>query len=1155
MMRNRLPREWKLPSNAFRHRLSSQLRTLGCPGIYVEALLGHVELGIQPFGRESFMDPAAFLDETGRCIQTLMEQDGWKPLYGLATAERSTWEPRPLGSWVIPLHAKHIDTIEKLRAANREAVDRFRELAWDDVSKTVLAAISATVPDFFTQTYGRLDKEQARTIRRALTENASSLAEAQITVEIIRATFTRAREERGWKIARMPFFYRGPVEASPFSPTFPCAYETFLRLRALFVDAVNGKSTAMRQLSPEARLVLALILWHGVADWSRLETILAHLHHGRHIRGLGDAIAIPYEIPGQQDAVETVEILRGAVAMAAIPYVSAGQPIVMVKRTLGNQLARCIPSWVTLESGEKLIDILLSAAQIAHLFEHASPLRDVWSGNITSVSAPFARIERLFAPEAIPGTCIDSPSSQTSGEDGTRATSDQRRPSGNVLSEYKGLRPILRIRRGHAKRLPHSKTDLPLSTPDPTVRREILRELRQHSERCKDATSVSGLLTSYAQDLLTAGTFSSSRIELQTVYNYVVGAGCSLVRVHPDADLLTMEAEDLVPLYCDAIDAAPKRYQPFMARYLSYFHGYLVRERDASFVDLRAFGGQLIGLPDVGLVAPREYARARELLTSPAQDESIGSVLACEQAAHVLDLGYATGARSGELVLRECRELVAEPDRPLLHIRANRMTSVKTKRATRVISLDGWLSAEQLDVVHGLAVSNDARMPNHALFPDQEDPMQPVDPDLIARHIGKALRAATGEPRARQYWLRHMAASMEFLSLFADEFLLGALKNNAPDQVPFPFGATASQFAQRIGSHTALSPIHAAAYRARRGHASIGTSLTTYVHTIALIEPKPSREAALTLTHEGFAALIGRSPASVRQVLHRATTSITDPAAVRDVLISASLTSPSTAQQPDAGAIIEMAGTQGLRLTSISRGIECYLRTGNSDEAVRRMKVTARTQKIVLDILRSLPFRPHLRASEVQAKSSASLLEPLPATERPSFLVSPRSINPKLLKRAFNRMRLQGRRQFSVDAELWDLLLTGVDPDRGIYRIRNIRDLELLASKVLDALGIDRNRKDSDVDMGEIVLVVDVETTDAMIDRDLRDHAFLQTYPVIRRNVSKVLAGYLPVALAYRSSGGRDRTMSLLHLAIVWRVWRSLFPPRARSETQDPGVV
>jgi Integrase core domain len=185
--------------------------------------------------------------------------------------------------------------------------------------------ISATVPGFFTQIDGRLSKDQSRSIRRALTEHASSLAEAQVTVEIIRAVFKPAREERGWKIARMPFFYRGPVEASPFSTAFPSAYEIFQRFRSLFVDAVNGKSATMRSLSSEARLVLALLLWHGVADWPRLKIILDHLHRGRPIRGLGDAVAIPYVIPGQEEPVETVEILRGAVAMAAMPHVLAGK--------------------------------------------------------------------------------------------------------------------------------------------------------------------------------------------------------------------------------------------------------------------------------------------------------------------------------------------------------------------------------------------------------------------------------------------------------------------------------------------------------------------------------------------------------------------------------------------------------------------------------------------------------------------------------------------------------------------------------------------------------------------------------------------------------------------------------------------------------------
>ena len=1150
MMRKRLPRGWQLPSNAFRHRLSSQLRTLGCPGVYVEALLGHVELGIQPFGRESFMDPAAFLDETSRCIQALMEQDGWKPLYGLATEKRSSWEPRPLGTWVLHLHANHTNAIEQLRAKYREAIDRFRESAGVDLSEKVRAAISAAVPDFFSKIGGRLDKDQSHAIRHALTASSSSLAEVQVTVETIRSVLKSAREERGWKIARMPFFYRGPVEASPFSPAFPSAYETFLRLRALFVEAVNGKSATMRSLTHEARVALALMLWHGVADWPRLKIILDHLHRGRPIRGLGDAVAIPYEIPGQEKPVETAEVLRGAVAMAVLPHVLAGRPINITRQALGKQLSRCIPSWVTLESGEKLVDILLSASQIAHFFEHPSPLRDVWTGSMTSVSAPFARVERLFADEPPIATSIESSSRQMKAPEDAKSPPALRSHTNRVHAEYKQLRPILRIRRGHAKRLPRSRTELPLGTPEAVIRREIIRELQWQREQSANTASVSGLLTCYALALLTDGTSSSASIKPQTVYNYVVGAGCSLVRVHPDADILSMDSEDILQIYGDAIDAAPKRYRPFMADYLSYFHQYLVKEMGAASADLRAIGGHLVGLPDVGWVAPWEYVRARELLTSPAQGGSIGSVRSSGHASLVLDLGYPTGARSAELVLRERRELVIEPGRQMLLIRANWMTSVKTKRAVRIIPLNGWLSAEQVNAICHSSASNARPKPTDALFPDQECSDHPVDPDLIAMHIGKALRAATGEPRARQYWLRHTAASMEFLFLFGDEFLLGALKEHASAQVPFPFEADAAQFAKRIGGSTVLSPVHAAAYRARRGHASIATSLASYVHALALIEPKASREATSQLTHAGLAGLIGRRPASVRQALHRAATSISDSAAVRNTLIGSSFDSTSRDQQPDARAEIDVAKVQPLSLASISRGIEYYLRTGNEEEAVRRMQVTSHTKDLIEKLLRDLPFRPLALPSPAPVQSHPSLFEQLPSGDRPTLRVGPRSIDATLLKSAFARMRLKGRGRHPEDAELWELLLAGFEPTQRIFRFGEIRDLELIATRLLDALDLKTGKED--MDPGEIVLVVDAKTTNRSLERDLSNHPFLKNHVVIRRNVLKSLAGYLPVALAYRSSGGRDRTMTLLFPAIAWRLWRQLVQAAA-DETIQPG--
>jgi hypothetical protein len=289
-------------------------------------------------------------------------------------------------------------------------------------------------------------------------------------------------------------------------------------------------------------------------------------------------------------------------------------------------------------------------------------------------------------------------------------------------------------------------------------------------------------------------------------------------------------------------------------------------------------------------------------------------------------------------------------------------------------------------------------------------------------------------------------------------------------------------------------------------------------------------------------------------VLHRAATSISDSAAVRNTLISASFGPVSAAQQPDIRTTFEMAAAQTLRLESVSRGIKCYLSTGSADEAVRRMQVTARAQTLFQDLLRDLPFRPVQIASDVPATSNPSLLQPHPAAERPAFRVFPRSINAKLINSAFQRMRLQGRQRHPEDEKLWDILLAGVEPVHRIFRFRDISELELVATRVLDTLIAQGEKKD--LDEGEVVLVVDAGTTTSLIDRDLGNYAPLKDFVVIRRDVAPVLAGYLPVAVSYRSSGGRDRFMSLLLLAIVWRLWRSLFRTTPSKEgNQDPGVT
>jgi hypothetical protein len=161
--------------------------------------------------------------------------------------------------------------------------------------------------------------------------------------------------------------------------------------------------------------------------------------------------------------------------------------------------------------------------------------------------------------------------------------------------DYKRLRMIVRPLTGHAKALPYAARDLPVGTREAVARREIIRELEDHLHQLGREETIPWLLTSYALRLAIHGTPRQTVVDDQTIYNYVVGAGGITIRVHPRATLAQLEADDALDVYQDVVNATKRKYKPHVAKYLSYFHGYLVREHDAVAVDLRGTGGYLTG--------------------------------------------------------------------------------------------------------------------------------------------------------------------------------------------------------------------------------------------------------------------------------------------------------------------------------------------------------------------------------------------------------------------------------------------------------------------------------------------------------------------------------------------------------------------------------
>lgn len=77
-LKERMAGHYPTAENANRHYLRSQLSARGCPGEWLEALLGHDSVGLEPFGSFSAASFAQLRQLTHQYIEPLLRADGWK---------------------------------------------------------------------------------------------------------------------------------------------------------------------------------------------------------------------------------------------------------------------------------------------------------------------------------------------------------------------------------------------------------------------------------------------------------------------------------------------------------------------------------------------------------------------------------------------------------------------------------------------------------------------------------------------------------------------------------------------------------------------------------------------------------------------------------------------------------------------------------------------------------------------------------------------------------------------------------------------------------------------------------------------------------------------------------------------------------------------
>jgi len=959
-LNHRLPPNWPLPKNFLRHNLATKLRDQGCPGVYVQALLGHLEAGIQPFGAESFMSPPSYLAEVATQIDLMLRADGWRCLLGgdddydvfrrcaPSLSKESVGIQLRLALASQDQFRKQRRHVEQVKAERKGEIDAWTKGLID------AALLAATKPKEGGPP--EINADAVSDMRMTICASADDLAHAEAAVDALRLQLQEGRTQGLWRVKRLPCFYVPRPSPAVFNPSLVGLYSSILRLRQMLRSELV-QSPAVDPQGAVRRCVLALVLWHGVCEQERLRQLLRGIPLARRAGSL-DALVVPVDlVESATGRVKTSsEVLRGVVALLA----QAAQDPLKTNLAEGS-VETILRSWIPREvmgcSDRDLLGVLFEAVAAAHRFESIGPIREVWTGNYTSVSLPPERLLALI-DSASPRSTDTLRLQMEPSASAVHAVGTDVSGQANALKlGYRWLKDLLRYRPGKPKTFPVYAPDITTTKRAPQraleplpsqrerdIRKEIVRRLDERLNQWPEDGSLLRALTAYALDRLKYGTPWKARVGLRTVYGYVLGAGTPMLAQHDGTPLDQLDSEDYHEIYEACIQGSQYVAPAKLSRLLAYFHGFLAAKCGAPGVAIGVSTKNGRCFPDVGYITPREYLRAQQLIDDclASAQASKGSTAELKAAAVALPLGFSTGARTSEVLLREADELAYDEGQRALVVRRNRFTSVKTLRATRRVSIEGVVCAKDWSRIESWRDDVTALRPkgstaNSALLPEWTSG-RPIDPDRLAKLLGETLRCATGLEEARPYWWRHTVSCNELLTHLAGTDVLDVLTHDG-DLPSLGLGACGEEIGYPP-KEVPLSQAHAANYRARRGHWRMRTSIETYVHLIALIEPHASRQISQGLSVDQLARLAGLSPQAARKRLVRAGVSASHRSRVVHVLLGGS--AEPTASESEAPSIAKAEPfTREIDVATTVSAVVSAVRAGDLSLAARALHMTS----------------------------------------------------------------------------------------------------------------------------------------------------------------------------------------------------------------------
>lgn len=774
-LRQTMPELLQSHPNFPRHRTNQYLQS-----IRLESELRHAQLGwvVSPAHAAADLTPYSaveFAQQVGPVLDVMLLDEGWYP-----SSQRMTrwhWEgvpARPLKDWAAEARrheAAHETAVKELKYQLRER----GEAAMQSVAPRLASAVSEFFPqlrlDVSSRRLERSDGIVGRPPIQFLSSHHALLCERvrggdAHPEDALQAVATRMLLYRIVRTARAERVIDGPL---PYRP--------YLSVTSQPSPYLPGSGLAVRQSHELREQILNRAGQGKIRDEGSLATIAVMAYSPyRQFAAAAAAVDVAARAARPRQPGDVLR-LPGIREQRPVPQVLGGLPaLIVARRGLERTTAR-VPdeaavgqwtkkaltlSFVLPDADAEAVQALGELLQAAGRVELAGPERLVMQERVSLASVD---VERTIAcDDAWPirtrpaGDAQESPVPTEIFVGGG--------PAGAEPAARRGATEGYRVLTGLVNPDVSSSTDKRLSDGHHGWRGRLKRDLARLHEDV-GANSNVGLLVGFTRHRLQYGGRKRKNLKQRTLHRDLTRFGGDLLAVAGPVKLVTQDTDALNALYLGVLlrKKLTARRQAFDA--LLLFQEYLQERHGVSDVpmhELASLAGTRVKQGEAGLLSINERRAAYEVLLGDLEEErtredaSPELVRCCELRAALFLILEGSGIRPGSAHGLTLGDLNFG-GRDFVHVRrTGEYGEAKSETSVGFVRLRGELWQEHRGKVLQWVETEKERVgeawSRAPLFAEAAGSRRRFGRAFLTRRIDALLKWASGERRARTYWLR-----------------------------------------------------------------------------------------------------------------------------------------------------------------------------------------------------------------------------------------------------------------------------------------------------------------------------------------------------------------------------------------------------------------